>query len=163
MIKEELYNRTVDVLKEAYFNDTLVSESCTACACGNLIMAANGYKEVEMGGDVFWMDKQGNYRNPEWINVVGTTSVHIGFIRLSKKQHLYIDRYEGEVKEEIKSTGYDLHEFAAIESAFEKGYKGFDKMFNALMSVVDTLDKIHQNTNTQVTIQSKSKFQKVNN
>ncbi len=75
-----------------------------------------------------------------------------------------ISEYEGEAMDEILSTGYRLHEFALIENAFEKGfYKkkvSKDRMFDALISVVEALDKIHENTDTTITTQAKKRFQK---
>jgi len=68
-------------------------------------------------------------------------------------------KYKDGDEVEIESSGYKLHEFALIENAFEKGYKGNDKMFNGLMSVVDCLDEIHKNKDVLITQNSKSLFQ----
>jgi len=157
MINEALYNKTVNILVDAYFNDTLISNDCTACACGNLIAAANSYKRVEIHDEAFWMTPDGVYINPIWQNVVYTRTYT--FLN-KKKAQLCMWNYNQFVKKEIESTGYRLHDFAKIEHAFEVGYKGKDKMFNALMSVIDILDEIHENTDAIVSTQTKQKFNK---
>jgi hypothetical protein len=158
MLNEKLYNKTVSILVDAYFKNTLESQDCTACAVGNIIAANNNYEIVKVSGESYWMDKEGNYIDPLWLNVVGTTEKRILGIKLFTKQFLKMDKYDEDVKREIESSGYKLHEFALIENAFEKGYKGKDKMFNGLMSVIDCLDEIHKNKNVSITQNSKALF-----
>jgi hypothetical protein len=38
------FNHTVNVLVKAYLNDTLRHNNCYACAVGNMIASANGFK-----------------------------------------------------------------------------------------------------------------------
>ncbi len=158
MKNSELYHKTVNILVDAYFNDTLIIQDCTACACGNLVMAANGYKRAEIADDVFWLTRGGEYITPLWSNTVRTVETHPFPVFISKKQILKIGQYDFETKKEIESTGYLLHEFARIEYAFEKGYRGKDKMFNGLMAVVAALDEIHENKDATVTDNVKKQF-----
>lgn len=160
MKNETLYNKTVDILVEAYFNDELISQDCCACACGNLIAKNNNYKRVEIANKVMWVTKDGEYINPLWSNVFATgVTTFFGFT-VNKKQWLHLQNYNAEAKEEILSTGYQLHELTQIESAFEKGYKGADPMFNAMIAVIDVLDNIHDNKDSIRTTYTKQRFVK---
>lgn len=136
MLKPELYQRTVDILVKAYFEDTLRHGDCSACAVGNLV----------------------NYGKPketwEWASVFYTGGMG---------QELFPCNYIGKAKDEIDSTGYTWQELAKIEYAFETAPKGISNdewMFNGLMAVIDVLDQIHENTDTQVTATTKQRFQK---
>lgn len=143
MKNEALYNKTVDILVQAYFNDTLQLGNPCGCAVGNLVAAANcyKYKELEMGiieyGHGIW---------PSWYNLIN-------------ENYTQGDDREGE--RQISSTGYTLDEIFWIERSFEfSGRFDGDTMFNGLMAVIEVLDIIHENTDTAITIKSKSLFQK---
>lgn len=136
MKNPELYNRTVDILVQAYFNDTLRHGNCSACAVGNIIKANGGFK--------------GFFSN--WAEV---------FMTVEGQQGICPENYEGDAKSEIDSTGYAWQDLAKIEKSFEsaKGIKD-EKMFNGLMAVIEVLDQIHENTDQEVTKVSKQKFVK---
>lgn len=161
MINETLYNKTVDILVQAYFNDTLMLQECTACAVGNIVAANNGYKIVKVGENMMWQDEGKDVFYPQWANVLATPKYNF-FQRffVSNRQWFHLEKFCDSAKEEILSSGYDLPEFARIENAFEKGAIGKDKMFNGLMAVIDVLDEIHQNKDCNVTESTKSKFVK---
>lgn len=136
MLKPELYQKTVDILVKAYFEDTLEHGNCSACAVGNIV----NYEKSKMS----W----------SWANVFCTSS---------RIQIVEPNNYEGAAKDEIDSTGYTWRELAKIEYAFEtapKGNSGDEWMFNGLMAVIDVLDQIHENTDNQVTATTKQRFQK---
>lgn len=158
MIHEELYNKTVSILVDAYFNEKLISQDCTACAVGNIISTFNGYERVEIANKSHWLTKTGDYIKPKWIDVFGTPAINILGFRYTKKQFFNKDKIDLDAKNEIEKTGYKIHELALIENAFEKGYKGKDKMFNALMNVIDFLDEIHKNKNVLITQKTKKLF-----
>ena len=162
MKNETLYNKTVDILVQAYFNDTLISGVCEACAVGNLIASNNGYKIEILNGEAQWFNK-GNYPlEPTWksVFVSNATEYFWGLFR-SVQQDVNLRNYTGGTRKEIDSTGYTVQELALIERAFEKGYRGLgDRMFNALMSVVNCLDQIHENTDPVAAEQTKRKFNK---
>jgi hypothetical protein len=158
MIQEELYNKTVDILVAAYFNDTLVHDDCSACAVGNIIAHHMGCDIVksEHYHDLFEWHRNGQYIRAVWGNVFITNSTY-------KYQEKDPSWYTGSQKEQIDATGYTWQELAKVEFAFEtapKGHSGADWMFNGLMAVVDTLDEIHQNDNTMVAATSKQRFTK---
>lgn len=140
MIKPELYKRTVDILVEAYFNDTLEHDWPCWCAVGNLVEKTGGF--------------HGDNRYPSWINCFVTDSN-------DGSQTIKPEAYRGGAKQEIDQTGYKWQELAKIEYAFETAPKGSsdeDWMFNGLMAVIDVLDEIHQNTDTETTNATKQRF-----
>jgi hypothetical protein len=90
-MSKERFDKTVDVLVSAYLNDTLVHGNDCACAVGNMICAAMGYK---YGG---W---QANW--------------HVGLVcglGGPFKEAAFI---------EVASTGYSVDEILTIERAFEQ-------------------------------------------
>ena len=149
MKNETLYNKTVDILLQAYFNDTLRYWDCYACAVGNLVSANMGYKIVNRQ----WSDNDGNRVGFKW---AGVHTISCG------EPVICAENYTGLAKEQIDSTGYTFSQTSKIEQAFESGNKrdGDDKMFNGLMAVIDVLDQIHENTDPLATEQTKRKFNK---
>jgi hypothetical protein len=69
-----------------------------------------------------------------------------------------------DIRKQINSTGYTWRELMEIEKAFELGTMNKEvndkSQFDGLMAVVECLDKIHENHDTQVTTNSKNKFTK---
>lgn len=157
MINETLYNRTVSILVDAYFKDKLRHGDCCACAVGNLIAANMNYSITPIVDDEKerWLDENKN-RMPYpgehgWGNVI------------LNRQPIRNDL----VKRQLHATEYSILQLILIEDAFEFRYieykdipKG-DHMFNGLMAVIDVLDEIHENNNTELTATTKLKFQKV--
>lgn len=150
MNRPELYNKTVDILVQAYMNDTLQHGNCHACAVGNLVAANMGlnYRKNDLGHSM-WLSTQ----EPMW------QDVHcMGF----NGQYLNFCNYVGGAKEQIDATGYSPIETAGIELAFEStrenGNTDDERMFNSLLAVIDYLDKIHENEDATITNQSKQKF-----
>lgn len=146
MENPELYYKTVDILVQAYFNDTLRHGKCTACAVGNLVAYHMGYTyNYNLG----WSEG-----NSKWTSV---------FYTVFGEQYIMPIGYNGDAKVEIESTGYQWEELAKVEYAFEcapYGKNDDEWMFNGLMAVIEALDQIHENTDTQVTTISKNKFNK---
>lgn len=136
------FENSVDVLVKAYLNGTLASGHCEACACGNLVAAANGYKIIMAGDDAIWDSPQGVI-NGAWVNVCYTD--------FRQPQKIELHRYRDQARFEIDSTGYSVKHFAMIEEAFERGHNKMnwkfwqkpDRMFNGLLAVVDALADIH--------------------
>jgi hypothetical protein len=149
MVREALYHKTVGILVDAYFNDTLQHNNCHACAVGNIIAANNciGFK-TETDNKIW----KGN--SPTWHHV---------FMTDTGKQNKRPMLYKGEPKDQIDSSGYTWQELAQIEYAFEtvsKGNSVDEYMFNGLMAVIEVLDKIHENTDIQIQQESKKRFLK---
>lgn len=145
MIKEQLYKKTTDILFNAYFNDTLRHNMCTACAVGNIVAANMGYEvcksltPISERPTIDWR-KDGEHIPFNWSQVFITPSADI-------IQYLHPENYIDEAKKEIDSTGYSVNELARIEYAFEtapKGKNDEDYMYNGLVAVIDVLNDIHQ-------------------
>jgi hypothetical protein len=137
------FEQTISILIKAYFDNTLFSGYCEACAIGNLVAHANNYKILKINDSVMW--DNGTYTfQAKWGDVFKTTS--------RGKQYIDLQHFKGQARKEIISTGYTLEELVKIEYVFEKAYnktnflfwKKVDRMFNALCAVVDVLADIHQ-------------------
>lgn len=146
MLKPELYEKTVNILVDAYFNDTLQHSNCYACAVGNIVAGSNN---IIFGGTcmhgIKWFGSD---------NILDTPTFYLGTgYKVPEK-----------VVSLVTNTGYSIPELAKIEVAFEMANQGNtpdDRMFNGLMAVIEVLDQIHQNTDTQLTTATKQKFIKV--
>lgn len=157
MIKENLYHKTVDILVQAYFNDTLQHGNCYACAVGNMVMANMGItmlRDPTSIKDIYWKgyssygNIDGKLQNSDWFDLIKGT---------------LCDSRKDEAHRQIESTGYSVSDIDKIETAFEGadyGTSNEDWMFNGLMAVIDVLDEIHENKDAIVTSVSKNKFQK---
>ena len=136
MNRPELYNKTVDILYNAYFNDTLECGNCYACAVGNLVAAANGYKMIKTEHSKWGIQWEGH--EYPFTNGWG------GIALWTNKKH-----YSKEGLRQIESTGYSTREVVLIEQAFEhiENYSfttSIDEyMFNGLCNVLEALKKIH--------------------
>lgn len=153
MIREELYNKTVDILYQAYFNDTLEHSNCYACAVGNLIAANLGRKlcvdPTVKEQKFFWED-------------------YAPYSRYDGKQAGWfpLDNPipEPDFDIEVGSTGYSVKELIKIERAFENanevdGSTGDDVfMFNGLVAVLDVLREIHQVTDEDLITGNNKRF-----
>jgi len=131
MIKPELYKKTVDILFDAYFNDTLQRGNCCACAVGNLVAANMGIK-FKPGMVVRSAWEKDAF--PEWQWVIW------GYIGG--------DLETGAAQ--VQATGYSVYELKKIEMAFESvvseenALPPEDNMFNGLVAVLEVLKQIHQ-------------------
>lgn len=147
MLREELYHKTVDILVQAYFNDTLKHGTGCGCAVGNMICANLYDSDYESWNEDF------NWRE-SWNSVIDYS--------FSKPK---ITSYHGTAKAQIDSTGYLVIELAKIEKSFEstnhdKTYSE-ENIFNGLMAVIEVLDEIHENKDPEVSTKSKNRFCKV--
>ncbi len=131
MKNKEQFNNSIKVLVKAYFEGTLGHGKCCACAVGNLIASALGYK---FNDRFLWTDDKEHVLSTGWYNMV-------------------LDNTETETGlKQINSTGYSIAEIILIEKAFEAdviteededGYKG-------LCAVFDVLVKIHQGSDKEL-------------
>lgn len=127
------FNHSVNVLVNAYLNDTLKHEDCSACVVGNLC-----------GGSTLWKFLFMTY-NGEQKAYLDTPQKEL-FLE-SILAHHFVTSEEELLQRAIKvceSTGYTVDELAKIEYAFETCSQVGDKMFNGLMAVVDVLADIHK-------------------
>lgn len=134
------FEKTVNVLVQAYLNDTLKHGDCCACAVGNIIAASIGCEMVKPREHVkssFEWAKNGVYYEPIWPAVFASDRYG--------KQERHPKKYRGMYKKQIDITGYDWRELAKIEKAFESNrfFDNDESMFNGLMAVVSVLAEIH--------------------
>jgi hypothetical protein len=155
MKNEALYNKTVNILVQAYFNDTLEHSNCFACAIGNIIAANNGFEfEKKRPQEVnFTIVTIGWKHSTEWYG--GSSGFQDNWTCINNPH-----RIPKKLKNEIDNTGYSFQQLIKIERAFEKASKCGDRMFNGLTAVIDVLDEIHDNKDTALTTASKQKFNK---
>jgi len=142
MTNQEHFNRSVAVLVKAFFDGRLECTDCAACACGNLVAAANGYKVVphdwllpsgELGPDAEWFDC--NRAQEGWPSDMAEVTE--------------------EGLRQIASTGYTTAQFTQIEAGFmmlkhhqaieiaAEAYGEVKENWFRLMNVVDVLADIH--------------------
>lgn len=150
MNRPDLYNKTVDILYKAYFDDTLEHSNCAACAVGNIIAARNNYKVMK--GYTCWRGQNDLLVSTSWDNVFFT-----GY----GKQVMYRALYKDDARREIDSTGYELDELAKIEFAFESCEwlcSPDEYMFNGLVAVLDALAQIHEVTDQDLISNNSKRF-----
>jgi len=130
MYTTELYNRTVDILYQAYFNDTLEHGSTCGCAVGNIIAANLGLKP-EIESDTW------EGRKTYWY-------AYLSDIKIYQDNQIRRD-IKREAEAEIEVTGYSLQDIVRIEKAFEYADDSNEDawMFNGLVAVLDVLKEIH--------------------
>jgi len=153
----KLFSESVDVLKEAYFDDILEHWSCTACLVGNLI--ANRL-DLKIARDNEWMTMKTDYEPfilpihlPKyyWISENGETVKaqwnHVFNSDMLDVQHRHPEYYRGEAKRQLDATGFTWQELAEMEFAFESTKKlktdtDDDYMFNGLMRGIEKMADI---------------------
>lgn len=164
MNRAELYQKSIDTLVNAYHNDTLVHGNCKACAVGNLLGTSAWSTQFVTISSIIDAEPHQLVTEEEdqficaFSSILGSTWRVTNFSSVSDLPRA--KRYVEEGKKAIKDSGYTKEELMKIEYAFETQYIGEDPMFNALMAVVGVLDLIHEVDNEEVTLSSKSKFQK---
>ncbi len=136
MKNKKLYEKTLNILVDAYFNDTLKHANCYACAVGNIIAANLSLSFFRFGNAICWNEEN----NFDW------------FFHVKKNQITYNSLRQ------VRSTGYTSLQLNNIEIAFENASKKDDYMFNGLMAVIEVLDQIHENKDAEITNESKCKF-----
>lgn len=132
MNRPEVFRNTVDILVQAFFNETLAAGSCSACAIGNILAESNDTEVVRSddGGFGWAADK-----DAAWVSsrAIGQVDVH----------------------PELDAP-YSTEELTRIEAAFERAvqldhleYAQYpdsavvEDQFRGLMAVVDVLEDIH--------------------
>lgn len=147
MIREQTFNKSVDILVTAFFDGELLKGSCTKCAVGNLL-----------GGAIEWIShfytqhstkKQVFNRIPVITNGESHT-VHARELVIARPDLACQVRDMFEKADRlIEASDYSKEELMAIEHAFETaeevdGVNSIDSQFNGLMAVMDVLFDIHQ-------------------
>lgn len=160
MNRPQLHKETVDILYQAYFNDTLKYRQCPACVVGNIIAARMGYKIKQSKDEyMYWENEHGIHEQVAWVSFVITTA--------------YLDQTIDPkalkcpvVRNQLAATGYEPMEVALIEYTFEntgylsrsKGKSEEEQMFDGLVAVLNVLDRIHEVSSEDLSA-SKVQFQ----
>lgn len=121
------FDNTIKILVNAYLNDTLKHQDCTACAVGNIIKHNNAAVFTGIGA-----------QDTMWLRLIGIR------FRSDNERYMYVDIETAE--RQVEASGYSLKELHRIEKAFENcdpGETTDDWMLNGLMDVVDVLADIH--------------------
>jgi hypothetical protein len=139
----KLYQKTVDVLLDAYNNNTLEHGNCSACAVGNICKEAADETRIKNSA---WkclfrtvIDEAGNSLSQPAIQLTTNDVIHASIL--------------------IDATGYTVAELAQIEKAFETSLieAGLDYFtyttgtpaqlkygqYIGLVAVLKVLEKIH--------------------
>lgn len=165
MEREALYHKTVNILFDAYFNDTLQHGNCYACAVGNIVAANMGLSfclspkrsvshenlRLHWKGENNWYaegllpDRDSKY----WVEAIS-----LG--------HVSTEKLKGGTLEQINATGYSPLDLAKIECAFENarefGVPTEENMFNGLCAVLEALKEIHHVTDEDLLTSNQSRF-----
>jgi hypothetical protein len=150
MNRQELFDKTINILVQAFFNGTLAKGTCSACAVGNLCAAGLGGK-IWYDRDLNNFTSDINDQHTSWVFVFATNSI-LGQRINPEAYHKY-----NHIKKCIDSTRYKWQELAEIEKAFEENtriqyfdYDATDQQkimqdqHNGLMAVVEVLTDIHE-------------------
>jgi hypothetical protein len=139
--RPSLYKRTVDILFDAYFNDTLQHGDCYACAAGNICKEA----AIKTG-----------IPNNSWKRLFTTNGTRTR--QLNQRElgdwYPYISVYDAVFL--VEATGYGVNELGRVEWAFESASQGNsdeDWMFNGLVAVLEVLKEIHEVTEDEESAQ----------
>jgi hypothetical protein len=168
MKNPELYHKTVDILYQAYFNDTLSHHDCYNCAVGNICKEAANQLNIEprSWANTFvtitdredWSAKQLFAGDGQII----TQNLLFGhFIKRVDPDNESDMRCLRESRMLLERVPYPVRELARIENAFERapfGESGEDYMFNGLVAVLEVLREIHEVTNEDLLTANNKRF-----
>ena len=158
MSEQEKFDHTVQVLVQAFLNETLEKDNCQACAVGNLIAHAAGAVYVRKPNTYNGnLDLQAEPRVIDWLGAICTSD--------GCDQSLYKEAYLDQpgIRAAFDSTGYSFEQLARIEYAFESNNgvslyaTDSDNEFAGLMGVIDVLADIH-GLDLVVATQAKARF-----
>lgn len=157
MNRKELYEKTVNVLLDAYNNDELYQGNCNMCAVGNICKESSEKLGIPLGKSwsrLFMTVTSGR-------NIFGILDIN----NRRKDHNKIYDKSSGWSSREtaiklVESTGYSVYELYKIEFVFEKA-KGKtnskEKSYNGLVAVLNKLKEIHEVNIEQVSTETKEK------
>ena len=135
MSEQEKFDRAVNVLVQAFLNDTLEHGSCTRCAVGNLVGALAYPGAHEAPGKARGIDyvlPNGEIKRADWFSIM----------RNNNSPWLTSD--EKRIGEEQRAAlGYTWQQIDDIEEAFENTKYNQHAMYDGMMAVVTELALIH--------------------
>lgn len=144
------FQKVYDILINAFFTGTLAKGTCTACAVGNIVTAAQNGKVIKVEDYFKSTIPTGNF---VWSNI---------FYTANGEQKNYIDRYPKKCEELKKLTSYTAEELAEIEYTFETNtnikfdyyhqhteQKILEDQYNGLVAVFDVLMRLDNITEVE--------------
>lgn len=156
----ELYNKTVDILFQAYFKGELEHGLCHACAVGNILKEAAAKVGVS---NKRWAVKfitllSEDYTHGSRQLIAGKSELLFANMLFGHYARTAENDNEVEILNEanllLENSPYPIEDLIKIEAAFEKGYCGQKRddeewMFNGLVAVLDVLKQIHEVENDE--------------
>lgn len=142
MTKQEKFDHTVQVLVQAYLNDTLEKGNCQACVVGNLIAYASGSHYIGANSNGA-LQLQAVPRVVDWLEAICTDEN--GIQEVNKEVYFACP----EIRAAFDSTGYSFEQLTFIEHAFESNNGDWlratdsKRQFAGLMAVINALADIH--------------------
>jgi hypothetical protein len=156
MNRPETYHKSVQILYDAYFNDTLEHERCSACAVSNLLQEASVKSGIKVSrwSQIFCTISSANRRGPKQHLIAGENEILGETVSGGIKAYNIDNNKECKVWREEAFTlfsysDYTLEELIRIENVFESADAGLsdeDWMFNGLVDVLNALKQIHEVT-----------------
>lgn len=167
MNNQETFHWAVAVLEKAYMNNTLMADRSCGCAVGNLLADHQGYKVIKLKSRRY-LSYQYEFEDMGWElkgNVITQGNqpwyMTLNALRSSKLRSTsnVANWSAGDTNILPRSFPYKFQQIDRIEEAFESAYDDSkaDKMYDAMMAVVDVLSDIH-GINLETTAKSKSLF-----
>lgn len=133
------FQESVEILAQAYKNNTLVSGNSCSCAVGNLVRERCGYTATL--GKAMWIDLDANIV-PAWYILVSNAK---GIAAPAASRLASRPNVMQLANQQIAATRYNLHEVVAIETVFEKAVKqakakgAKDHIYEGLVAVYEQL------------------------
>lgn len=148
MKKPELYNKSANLLIDAWMSGKLEHGDCTACAVGN-ICGGNGAWAVKFSTNASMRSQTPGLFVPSEIDRVIGHGLPLYVSDLHEEEKMTAFAYADKV---ISDTSYTEKELAKIEWAFEmsiasdyeKLYKTPEGQYIGLCAVLDVLHEIHE-------------------
>lgn len=135
MTEQEKFDRAVNVLVQAFLNDTLEHGSCTRCAVGNLVGALaypGAHEGMGRARGIEYVLPNGEIKRAGWFSIMRNGNA--SWMLENEKQ-------DGE--EQRAALGYTWQQIEAIEKAFEEIKYNQHAMYDGMMAVVTELALIH--------------------
>lgn len=175
--EEQRYDAIMEVLREAYVNETLHVSSPCGCAVGNLIAAATGYTIEKLfiegseagihwiGGSPVWSHKFFTMKVRGMTDVASKAFT----IQRANDTHVQVLTHESNVEADalwqLEQTGLGIETLMGIEWNFElgasRGSTDDEQMFLGLMAVSNYLEGaygLNRSKHQQTTITLKQLF-----
>lgn len=180
MNRPELYHKTIETLRVAYYDGTLEHSKCITCAVG---IICSPYLNQFGLGPAAWASKFMTSRSSDGVVQLFAEKGERVVLRgnIFRKTHIVVKcselpphfcNDEDKLYEALGLTGYTIKELAEIEHVFEAApgydihaphtamFRDPEWLYNGIVAVVDALGRIHEAADDE-TASSKAKFEKL--